>query len=68
MIMSTSDVALTAPNQYVEAPNGVSYAYPAREVIPVDNAGVGLSSGTVPHTLAAGRSHQLHDRPAPQPC
>ncbi|MFD8867233.1 alpha/beta fold hydrolase [Streptomyces sp. NPDC059590] len=84
--MSTSDIALTARNQFVEAPNGVKYAYrrfgtpspgvlplvmfqhfrgnldnwdplllgalaSGREVIPVDNAGVGLSSGTVPHTI-----------------
>ncbi|MEU5646699.1 alpha/beta fold hydrolase [Streptomyces milbemycinicus] len=84
--MSTADVALTAPNQFVEGANGVTYAYrrfgtPApgvlplvmlqhfrgnldnwdplllgalashREVIPVDNAGVGLSSGTVPRTI-----------------
>lgn len=83
MIMPTSDVALKAPNESVEASNGVSYAYrrfgtssrgvlplvmlqhfrgnlddwdplllgalaSGREVIPVDNAGVGLSSGTVP--------------------
>jgi pimeloyl-ACP methyl ester carboxylesterase len=86
MIMSTSDIALTAPNQFVEASNGVRYAYrrfgtPApgvlplvmlqhfrgnldnwdplllgalasrREVIPVDNAGVGLSSGVAPPTI-----------------
>ena len=86
MIMSTSDVALKAPNESVEASNGVSYAYrrfgassrdvlplvmlqhfrgnlddwdplllgalaSGREVIPVDNAGVGLSSGTVPRTI-----------------
>ncbi|MFF7602586.1 alpha/beta fold hydrolase [Streptomyces mirabilis] len=84
--MSTSDIALTAPNQFVEGANGVTYAYrrfgPSspgvlplvmlqhfrgnldnwdplllgslaahREVIPVDNAGVGLSSGTVPPTI-----------------
>ncbi|MER8072151.1 alpha/beta hydrolase [Streptomyces sp. NPDC094034] len=84
--MSTSDIALTAPNQFVEATNGVTYAYrrfgtPSpgtlplvmlvhfrgnldnwdplllstlashREVITVDNAGVGLSSGLVPPTI-----------------
>jgi pimeloyl-ACP methyl ester carboxylesterase len=84
--MSTSDIALTAPNQFVEGANKVTYAYrrfgtPSpgvlplvmlqhfrgnldnwdplllgalashREVIPVDNAGVGLSSGTVPPTI-----------------
>jgi pimeloyl-ACP methyl ester carboxylesterase len=86
--MSTSDIALTAPNQFVEGTNGVTYAYrrfgtPSpdvlplvmlqhfrgnldnwdplllgalashREVIPVDNAGVGLSSGTVPPAITA---------------
>jgi pimeloyl-ACP methyl ester carboxylesterase len=86
MIMSAGDIALTAPNQAVEARNGVSYAYrrfgapspgvlplvmlqhfrgnlddwdpllldalaSGHEVIPVDNAGVGLSSGTVPRTI-----------------
>ncbi|MEV6041213.1 alpha/beta hydrolase [Nonomuraea sp. NPDC052116] len=86
MIMATCDIALTAPNQSVEADNGVSYAYrrfgtsPSgvlplvmlqhfrgnlddwdplllgalasdREVITVDNAGIGLSSGTVPRTI-----------------
>ncbi|MFE2972136.1 alpha/beta fold hydrolase [Streptomyces sp. NPDC059340] len=84
--MSTSDIALTAPNQFVEGANGVTYAYRRfgtasddvlplvmlqhfrgnldnwdplllgslathREVIPVDNAGVGLSTGTVPSTI-----------------
>ncbi|MCX4594313.1 alpha/beta hydrolase [Streptomyces sp. NBC_01549] len=84
--MSTSDIALTAPNQFVEGANGVTYAYRRfgtaspgvpplvmlqhfrgnldnwdplllgalashREVIPVDNAGVGLSSGAVPPTI-----------------
>ncbi|NMI55832.1 alpha/beta hydrolase [Streptomyces sp. RLB3-17] len=84
--MSTSDIALTAPNQFVEGANGVTYAYRRfgtasddvlplvmlqhfrgnldnwdplllgslaahREIIPVDNAGVGLSTGTVPSTI-----------------
>ncbi|MPY52423.1 alpha/beta fold hydrolase [Streptomyces acidicola] len=84
--MSNSDIALTAPNQFVEGANGVTYAYRRfgtasddvlplvmfqhfrgnldnwdplllgslaahREVIPVDNAGVGLSTGTVPNTI-----------------
>ncbi|MCL7380364.1 alpha/beta fold hydrolase [Streptomyces sp. 35G-GA-8] len=84
--MSSSDIALTAPNQFVEGANGVTYAYRRfgtasddvlplvmlqhfrgnldnwdplllgslaahREVIPVDNAGVGLSTGTVPNTI-----------------
>jgi pimeloyl-ACP methyl ester carboxylesterase len=84
--MSASDIALTAPNQFVEASNGVAYAYrrfgspspgtlplvmlvhfrgnldnwdplllgslaSGREVITVDNAGVGLSSGLVPYTI-----------------
>src|SRR5258708_14516128 len=86
MITLTDGIALTAPNQLVEAANGVKYAdrrlgTPAagalllvmlqhfrgklddwdpllldalasgREVIPVDNAGVGLSSGVVPRTI-----------------
>lgn len=86
MIMSTSDIALAAPNLSVKAANGVTYAYrrfgsaspgvlpllmlqhmggnldgwdplllgalaSGREVIPVNNAGVGLSSGTVPRTI-----------------
>jgi pimeloyl-ACP methyl ester carboxylesterase len=86
MMMSTSDIALTAPNQFVEAANGVRYVYrrfgtsfpdvlplvmlqhfrgnldnwdplllgtlaSGREVITVDNAGVGLSSGVVPPTI-----------------
>lgn len=86
MITLTNGIALTAPNQFVEAANGVKYAYrrlgtpspgapplvmlqhfrgnlddwdpllldalaSGREVIPVDNAGVGLSSGTVPRTI-----------------
>src|SRR5260221_2925113 len=86
MIMSASDIALKAPNQSVDAGNGVTYAYRRfgaasagvlplvmlqhfrgnlddwdplllgalasdREVIVVDNAGVGLSSGTVPRTI-----------------
>lgn len=86
--MPADDTALTAPNQSVQARNGVSYAYrrfgrPAagvpplamlqhfrgnldnwdpllldtlaatREVIPFDNTGVGLSTGTVPRTIAA---------------
>ena len=85
-IVSASDNALTAKNQFVEASNGVTYAYrrfgtpspgtlplvmfvhfrgnldnwdpllldslaSGREVITVDNAGVGLSSGLVPHTI-----------------
>lgn len=84
--MSDIDIALTAPNQFVDAANGVTYAYrrfgtPSpgtvplvmlvhfrgnldnwdplllsslaanREVITVDNAGVGLSSGVVPPTI-----------------
>ncbi|MEV8388859.1 MULTISPECIES: alpha/beta hydrolase [unclassified Streptomyces] len=84
--MSSSDIALTAPNQFVEGADGVTYAYRRfgtasddvlplvmlqhfrgnldnwdplllgslaahREVIPVDNAGVGLSTGTVPNTI-----------------
>lgn len=86
--MPADDTALTAPNQSVQARNGVSYAYrrfgrPAagvpplamlqhfrgnldnwdpllldtlaatREVIPFDNTGIGLSTGTVPRTIAA---------------
>jgi pimeloyl-ACP methyl ester carboxylesterase len=85
--MSASDIVLKAPNQLVDAGNGVTYAYrrfgaaspgvlplvmlqhfrgnlddwdplllgalaSGREVIVVDNAGVGLSSGTVPRTIA----------------
>jgi len=86
--MPADDTALTAPNQSVQARNGVSYAYrrfghqaaavpplvmlqhfrgnldnwdpplldtiaASREVIPFDNTGVGLSTGTVPRTIAA---------------
>ncbi len=85
-IMSDSDIALTAANQFVQASNGVptptggsasparacprwcccstsaaiwmagircclAPSRPAAEVIPVDNAGVGLSSGTVRRTI-----------------
>ncbi|MFJ3762630.1 alpha/beta fold hydrolase [Streptomyces sp. NPDC090080] len=84
--MSTIDIAVTAPNQIVDAANGVRYAYrrfgaastdtlplimlvhfrgnldnwdplllsalgSGREVITVDNAGVGLSTGLVPPTF-----------------
>ncbi|MFK0158499.1 alpha/beta fold hydrolase [Streptomyces sp. NPDC090493] len=84
--MTSIDIALNAKNQFIEASNGVKYAYrrfgePSsdtpplvmlqhfrgnldnwdpllvsslaahREVITVDNAGVGLSSGQVPHTI-----------------
>ena len=85
--MPADNQALMAPNQLIQAPDGVTYAYrrfgdagagrlplvmlqhfrgnlddwdpllldtlaPDREVIPVDLAGVGLSTGTVPRGLA----------------
>ena len=99
MITLSSDIALNAPNQSVEARNGVSYAYrrfgfpsvgvpplvmlqhfrgnlddwdplllddlaSRREVITVDNAGVGLSSGMVPrtHHRDGSRCPRLHRR------
>ena len=82
--MSANTTVLTAPNRFVEASNGVTYAYrrlgpatevplvmlmhfrgaldnwdPAliddlareREVIPFDNTGIGMSSGTTPRTI-----------------
>ena len=83
--MSTDSTHQTAPNLFIDAPNGVRYAYRRfgkptgvplvflqhfrgtldnwdpfltdsiareREVILLDNVGVGLSSGTTPNTVA----------------